>query len=122
MAMGLDYNIFLGVVDACVSEADAARWGEAPTDVGEFLATKINDTGIRIWTPKSLGLPSRRVRVRCERYGCWALDPELVLRVLPLSPDFPGLAEQRARLAEVLYHDRMTDDELLLFSRYVRGR
>lgn len=42
------------------------------------------------------------------------------LELLPLSPDFELLLEQRAALAEVLYFDSMTDEELMEFFRYVR--
>ena len=41
--------------------------------------------------------------------------------VMPHSPEWRFLLEQRARLAEVLHFDDMTDEELATFHRYVRG-
>jgi hypothetical protein len=42
------------------------------------------------------------------------------LEALPTSPDFSYLLEQRAALAEVLYFDDMTDEQLMEFRSFVR--
>jgi hypothetical protein len=58
--------------------------------------------------------------VNCNRVGYRCLRPELVLEALPTSPDFQYLLEQRAALAEVLYFDDMTDEQLMEFRSFVR--
>ena len=60
-------------------------------------------------------------RVWSAKFERPVLDPELTLQLMPHSPEWRFLLEQRARLAEVLYFDDMTDEELATFHRYVRG-
>jgi|GEM_PF-892131 len=59
--------------------------------------------------------------VYSEKKQIKVLDPEEVLQNLEKSPDIEFLYEQRAGLAEVLYFDLMSDEELQMFRDYVRA-
>jgi hypothetical protein len=76
---------------------------------------------IRIWSSIGEGVTFASSRlVNCEGVGYRCLRPEFVLEALPTSPDFSYLLEQRAALAEVLYFDDMTDEQLMEFRSFVR--
>ena len=123
MGWGIDYSAFLSYVDALLLYDES--FGElgliAPANVGEFREMELGGTPARLWSRASLGLSGAIEETSSPRYGCEALAPEAVLRKLSYSPDFPMLAEQRARLAAILHAESLTDDELSLVAHYVRG-
>ena len=81
-----------------------------------------SEDDMRIWDSGTLLVDDFRNHLRWSgKEGCFVLEPQLVLELLPFSPDIQYLLEDRARLAMVLYADEMTDEELLEFNRYVRG-
>ena len=123
MGWGIDNNVFLDHVDALLlDDAGFSAFGlEAPSEPGGFSEAEVAGVPLRLWSRASLGLGGPVEVTSCPRYGCEALAPELVLRKLPFSPDACMLAEQRARLAAVLFVDSLTDEELSLVARYVRG-
>lgn len=120
-AFGTNYNAILHEVDAIVPAGQLASIGELSE--GGFLGIPLDTSVmIRLWPDEALlGTDVRYHEIWSKDYECRVLDPELVLRLLPCSPDYPLLLEQRARLAEVLYFDQMSDEELMLFHKYVRG-
>lgn len=119
----IDYNVFLDNVDVLlIGEEDFAQLGvSVPNQLGQFALREQEGVNMRIWSRTSLGLPSPFEVTACEAYGCEALAPELVLAKLPYSPDARLLAEQRAQLAAILNADALTDEELHLYAKYVRG-
>lgn len=123
MGWGIDNNAFLGCVDALVlDERDFRKLGlAAPSSIGGFADAELAGVPARLWSRLSLGLPGPFDVTSCARYGCEALAPELVLGKLPYSPDARMLEEQRARLASIVFCESLTDEELSLVARYVRG-
>ena len=123
MAWGVDNNIVLEAVDVHIPDTkDIEDLGlDAPDTVGSYVETVIDDVRIRVWSSAALGLPPAYIRVFSKAYACWCLDPAIVLELLPLSPDALWLHEQRARLAEILFFDRMDDDLLERYMARVRG-
>lgn len=120
--LGLDNNAVAYAVDIVVSGKD---YREVKGAEGEHAGYRYKNLGlgeipVRVW--RSQGLlscaPWRSRELVGEGLRC--LLPEALLRALPLSPDFEYLQEQYARLAEVLYFDRMTDAELEQFLLHVR--
>lgn len=124
-AFGLNYSAFFSSIDAVIRKEDFDKlvskldlFPEARMFELEFA----DDLVVRLWSDAQLfGKDVTNHKIWVETYQCYALDPELVLKMLPESPDSALLLEQRARLAEVLYCDKMSDEELLAFHRYVRG-
>lgn len=123
MGWGMDNNAFLNCADVLlVDDEDFEKVGVGvPYDIGGFAEAEFAGVPVRLWSRASLGINGSFEVTSCARYGCEALAPELVLRKLSYSPDFRLLAEQRARLASVLFVNELTDDELALAARYVRG-
>lgn len=123
MGWGIDNNAFLGCVDALVfDDRDFRKLGLAvPSSIGGFADAELAGVPARIWSRLSLGLAGPFDVTSCARYGCEALAPELVLGKLPYSPDARMLEEQRARLASIVFCESLTDEELSLVARYVRG-
>lgn len=123
MGWGVDNNAFLACVDAILLEdGDFVGLGcSAPYQVGGYAKAEVSGIKVRLWSRMSLGLSGAVEVTSCPRYGCEALAPETVLRKLPFSPDFRLLEEQRACLAAILHARELTDDELELVARYVRG-
>ena len=124
MAWGIDNNIVLEAVDVHIPDAEdyeAIGVDAFPESLGSYFETVVEDVRIRLWSSASLGLPPAYIRVYSKAYTCWCLDPAIVLDKLPLSPDAAWLHEQRARLAEVLYFDRMDDELLERYMARVRG-
>ena len=123
MGWGIDNNAFLECVDALVvDERDFRKLGlAAPSSIGDFADAELAGVPARLWSRRSLGLAGPFDVTSCARYGCEALAPELVLGKLPHSPDARMLEEQRARLAAIVFSESLTDEELSLVARYVRG-
>ena len=123
MGWGVDNNAFLRCVDAVLLEdEDFAVLGcSLPSGVGGYAEAEVAGVPVRLWSRTSLGLSGAVEVTSCIRYGCEALAPETVLRKLPFSPDFRLLEEQRACLAAIIHARELTDDELELVARYVRG-
>lgn len=124
MGWGIDNNVFLDTVDVFLEDESGfgiLGSGSVPSNLGECAQVEVTGVPVRLWSRASLGLSSPFDVTECKRYGCDALAPEIVLRKLPYSPDARLLDEQRARLAAIVNVDSLTDDELILFARYVRG-
>lgn len=123
MGWGIDNSVFLGCVDALVVRRDGfeALGLEEPSGIGQYVEAEFSGIPARLWSRESLGIRGGVEVTSCARYGCEALAPEVVLTKLPYSPDAALLAEQRARLAAILMAESLTDDELELVARYVRG-
>lgn len=125
---GLDFSATTRAVDLLVCERafDALR-ANRPECVMEYCGNKyisLSREGlpVSLWASVGDGLSFKDASfVWNEDYDRACLEPESVLAALPSSPDYRFLLEQRARLAEVLYFDRMSDAELSEFHRYVRG-
>lgn len=75
---------------------------------------------VRFHTAENLEIDGRPVLVLPSGMDYPTLEPETLLEFLPKSADFDNLLEQRAALAELLYFDKMYDDELREFGAYVR--
>ena len=60
-------------------------------------------------------------KVKSEQYDCLVAEPFAVLEGLEESPDLQYLYEQRARLAATLYVHDLSDEDLAVFKKYVRG-
>ncbi len=120
---GIDNNVFLEYVDVLVlDEGDFRKFGvSAPASIGMFADATLDGVPARLWSRRSLGLSGPFDVTSCARYGCEALAPELVLGKLPYSPDARMLVEQRARLASIVFSGTLTDEELMLAARYIRG-
>ena len=125
---GLDFSATTRAVDliAPAKSFDALRAAfpiSADRHLGnEFIRIVRDGVPIRLWASVGDGLSFADARfVWNGDYARACLEPEQVLSCLPSSPDYQFLLEQRARLAEVLYFDRMSDDELAEFHKYVRG-
>ena len=123
MGWGIDNNAFLACVDVLFLQNDGfeALGCGVPSRLGEYEETKLAGLPLRLWSRCSLGIQGAVEVTACAHYGCEALAPELVLKKLPYSPDARILLEQRARLAAILMADKLSDEELALVARYVRG-
>lgn len=113
-----DYNVLPYGLDVIVPNLDYRR--AFPFDLGGKRKLCFEETPIRIWRARG---PLKKVYKEAEPLKAYPVrcpSPETILRLLPSSPDFPYLREQYAGLAEILYFDRMTDEELGEFFRYVR--
>lgn len=129
VAWGLDYSVSPRAIDVLVSHEafDALHASGAFERIvcGADNCLVQNDSGlgipVRFWGAVH-GVTLRGARtVWSAAFSRNVLDPELVLELMPYSPDSNYLLEQRARLAEVVYVDELTDEELLVFHTYVRG-
>ena len=122
-AWGISYSVVLPAMDILlINDRDAARLGlEVPEQLGTFACLDAADMPLRVWSRKSVGLSGSFDVVECPGYGCDALAPETVLEKLPYSPDARLILEARARLAEILFFDRMSDEQLGEFDSYIRG-
>lgn len=121
--LDIDNNVIPFAVDVAVGRRDY-RLIDAPETVHMGHRYKDLSRGripARAWRSMGDMRCSRRRTGVLADLGIGCLLPENILKALPLSPEFDLLREQYARLAEVLYFDRMTDDELREFLRYVRG-
>lgn len=121
--LGLDNNVIPFGVDVIVGRGDYGRLALPETERGSLRYREFRgaELPVRVWRSEGVmrcGLGRSRPLKESE---VSSLLPERLLEAMPESPDFPYLREQYARLAEVLYFDRMTDDELGQFLRYVRG-
>lgn len=128
MAWGIDNNLVPYAVDVLVPKKEYARivsiegGVESECQGNRFVQIKTSYASVRIWKSVGEGMTYGASRlVNCVATGYKCLHPELVLEALPSSPDFSYLLEQRAALAEVLYFDDMTDEELMEFRSFVRG-
>lgn len=123
MGWGIDNNVFLDYVDVLLFDDGDFRAldSDVPQGIGGYAEARLGEVPARLWSRASLGLDSGFDVTSCASYGCDALAPELVLRKLPYSPDAPLLMEQRARLASIQMVDSLSDEELTLVARYVRG-
>lgn len=123
MGWGIDNSVFLECVDVIVLDDDGFRklGADPPVSIGGFAEAELGGVPARLWSRASLGLKGPFDVTSCARYGCEALAPELVLAKMPFSPDARMLAEQRARLASIVFSDVLTEEELSLVARYVRG-
>ena len=116
--LGIDYNVLPYGIDLVLTEPDFTTLAHGTASLmveGEVCGTKT-----RCWKAS----PDLSDAVRTARplvsYPINVPDPETLLRLLPLSPDFRFLQEEYAALAETLYFDRMDDRELGEFHKYVR--
>lgn len=129
VAFGLDYNVSPYGLDVLVGsaalkpimlEAGAGAsqhvWG-----LDRFVCLERGDMPVRLWGTLNGHEPDVWRSVYNGDYDRYCLAPDDVVRTLPLSPDAPLLLEERARLAEVLWYDKMTNEELSTFCQYVRG-
>lgn len=123
MGWHADNNLILPAVDACFVAAEDIRslGGEPVEEPGGFTPVEVAGVKVRAWTPAALGLSGTVEVSDCLGYPARSLAPELVLKTIHLSPDFDLLHEQVARLAEIVYVDELTDEELSEFADYVRG-
>ena len=123
MGWGIDNSVFLSHVDALIIHNSCfAPFGRGkPQEIGEYIEVELGDVPVRLWSRDSLGIRGGVEVTSCARYGCDALAPEIVLTKLPYSPDAPMLMEQRAQLAAILMANELTDEEIALAARYVRG-
>lgn len=126
-AWGLDNNVTPLAIDVLVPPKAFETLAEQPEGQlcelkgNRYLLFKERGIPVRAWRSVGNGVKyDLRRLVTCSKVGRRCLRPELVLEALPTSPDFPYLYEQRAALAEVLYFDDMTDEQLMEFRRYVR--
>lgn len=120
--LGLDNNVIPYGVDVIVGRA-AYRTLDLPEAASGRQAYKMFPEGevpTRIWESRGLLRHSRLTAGVIDSCGIACLRPRRILEALPQSPDFPYLREQYARLAEVLFFDDMTDEQLSQFLRYVR--
>lgn len=122
-AWGIDNVVMLSNVDLLLlgEESFSVLDCVCPSVLGEFSEWSTDGVSIRLWSRASLGLAGPFSVTSCARYGCSSLAPELVLAKVPYSPDYRLLLEQRARLASIVYADALSDDEIALVARYVRG-
>lgn len=126
-AWGLDNNLAPYALDVLVTKAAFERLGVNERLQGRIymgntcLEFATEHAPVRLWMSVGDGVTFASGRlVACERAGYRCLRPELVLEALPSSPDFRYLLEQRAALAEVLFFDDMTDEQLMEFRSFVR--
>lgn len=113
-----DYNVLPYALDVVVPDRDYRR--AFPFYLKSRRELVFEETPIRIWCARGLLKKVYKEAVPLKKYPVRCPSPETILRLLPSSPDFPYLREQYAALAEILYFDRMTDEELGEFCRYVR--
>lgn len=113
-----DYNVLPYGLDVIVSNKDYRR--AFPFEFGGKRELCFEETPLRIWRARGHLKKVYREAQPLKAYPVRCPAPETILRLLPKSPDFPYLREQYAALAEILYFDRMTDEELGEFCRYVR--
>ena len=113
----ISYNSFISNIDVLLDKDIKTGSNQ------DYIIKQLSDNiALRLWPAgQILGEQLQQHDIWSETYKCRVLDPELVLELLPYSPDFQHLYEARARLALVLYHNKMTEAELLEFSKYVRG-
>lgn len=117
MAWGLSINAVTRAVDVLAPPS-----GQPVPSWPPYKETRRLGVAVRVWSNLSDGSSFDDAPIRWnERYGRYCLDPERELEEMPHSPDFRYMLEMRARLAEVLYFDQMSDEELAQFHRYVRG-
>lgn len=127
MAWGIDNNYVPYSVDVLASKKafDVLRYGGGQQfeHMGNRCIEFASDYApIRVWLSIGEGITFASGRlIDCKYAGYRCLRPELVLEALPTSPDFQYLLEQRAALAEVLYFDDMTDEQLMEFRSFVRS-
>lgn len=122
-AWGIDYNAWIDTVDVLVKRSDFESWCDAisATDEDGIVCGSVNGLSVRLWTVDDLALGPEIVSVDVGYGSFRALQPETVLETMQLSPDSQFLYEQRALLAQIMYSDILTDDEIMLFHKYVRG-
>lgn len=116
--LGVDNNVFPRAADVVLKERDFLKFHASP--FASYHEFKVGNTPYRIWRARG---PLKKVYKEAEPLKACPVrcpSPETILRLLPSSPDFPYLREQYAGLAVILYFDRMTDEELGEFFRYVR--
>ncbi len=112
-AWGISYNSFLKQVDVLRLDSDD----------GNETALLSGNIELRIWSrelSEHVGVGEVKL-VWSDEYQYHVVEPELVLALLPQSPNYQELYEAQARLALVLHHDEMSDPELMEFIKYVRG-
>ena len=119
LAIGVSYTSFLQIVDLCLVR------GSFPVSDAvvheQFVEGTVRDILVRVWSKAALGL-GRDVRVvRSSLYGCDVLAPDLLLDRMEASPDAEMLVETTALLAAILHVDELTDEDLAMVRRYVRG-
>jgi len=120
--LNLDNNIFLFSLDVLAPEGCSVTSGMAVSDDEGGNAYREFDEHIplRIWS-KVGGKQFGDLEVcRDHRTGLLVPSPYELLELIELSPEIDLLREQRAGLAEVLYFDRMDDEELWEFLSHVR--
>lgn len=114
---GLNFNAVTRSIDVLAAECVIA----VPPDL-PYQEVRRSGVTVRIWNRLSDGATIESAPLRWDDdYRRYCIDPERELEEMPCSPDFRYMLEMRAHLAEVLYFDKMSDEELSLFHKYVRG-
>ena len=128
MVWGIDNNLAPYAIDVLVSKKTYTRLAETrKARVDEYMGNhyvqfESSYVPIRAWSSVGDGMSFASGRlIDCANVGYRCLRPELALEALPSSPDFQFLLEQRAALAEVLYFDDMTNEQLMEFRSFVRS-
>ena len=119
LALGLSYSPFVRTVDLCLVKGRLAI--SSATAHEAYTTGIIGDVPVRIWGRASLNLRQGIRVVTSQLYHCHVLAPDLLLERMDYSPDAASLLETRALLAAVVHVDDLTDDQLTLVKRYVRG-
>lgn len=95
-------------------------WAQHGGDEYLALGGGGGEYAVRLWRTVGGRRAGELETVRHRLFSGRLLAPEAALELLPLSPDFRFLYEQRAAIAELLYFDRMPREQLAEFVRYVR--
>jgi hypothetical protein len=112
---GIDFLLSNAAVDASCGSASCVG-----SDEVLLLGGGAGDYRVRLWRTLGGLAASELDLVGHTAFPGRLLEPSLALELLPLSPDFRYLYEQRAALAELLYFDVMPRVQLEQFARYVR--
>lgn len=119
---GLDDNVVIDVIDVLIINAEGFNKLsiDCPKNIGAFTEVNVVHQNVRFWSPQSLCINNNYDIVRSQEYACDVLAPELVLEKLVYSPDFRLLGQARAKLAASINVDSLSDNDLNIYSQYVR--
>lgn len=121
--LGIDNNAVPYGIDFLLPKHARPKGGAWARHGGDEYLALGGDEGeyaVRLWRTVGGHRAGELETVRHRLFSGRLLAPEAALELLPLSPDFRFLYEQRAALAELLYFDRMPREQLAEFVRYVR--
>ncbi len=123
VVFGIDNNAIPYGIDFLLpknARPKGETWERHEADEYLALGGAEGQYAVRLWRTVGGHRASELETVRHRLFSGRLLAPELALELLPLSPDFRFLYEQRAALAELLYFDAMPHEQLAQFVRYVR--